>query len=111
MSRGHGSATAPAGGVGSGGHQEYLLHLYVTGLTARSTRAIANVRAICEEHLRGRYQLEVIDLYKQPLLARREQIVAAPTLVKNVPPPLRRIIGDMSNKERVLAGLDLRPRT
>ena len=88
----------------------YVLRLYVTGLTPRSTRAIENVRAICEEHLQGRYELEVIDIYQQPVLAKGEQIVAAPTLIRQLPAPLRRIIGDLSNRERVLVGLDLRPR-
>jgi circadian clock protein KaiB len=88
-----------------------VLRLYVTGMTARSARAINNIRAICEEHLRGRYDLEVVDVYQQPVLARGEQIVAAPTLVKQLPLPLRRIIGDMSDKDRVLLGLDLRRRT
>jgi circadian clock protein KaiB len=82
--------------------------LYVTGLTPRSTRAIENVRKICEEHLEGRYDLAVIDVYQQPTLAKGEQIVAAPTLIKKLPLPLRRVIGDMSNTERVLLGLDLR---
>jgi circadian clock protein KaiB len=91
--------------------QRYVLRLYVTGMTARSARAINNIRAICEEHLRGRYDLEVVDVYQQPVLARGEQIVAAPTLVKQLPLPLRRIIGDMSDKDRVLLGLDLRRRT
>ena len=91
--------------------QRYVLRLYVTGMTPRSTRAIENVRSICEEHLKGRYELEVIDIYQQPVLAKGEQIIAAPTLIKQLPSPLRRIIGDMSNKERLLLGLDLRTRT
>jgi circadian clock protein KaiB len=86
----------------------YVLRLYVTGMTPRSTRAVENVRAICEEHLAGRYDLEVIDIYQQPALAMREQIVAAPTLIKKLPLPLRRIIGDLSGNERVLLGLDIR---
>lgn len=86
-----------------------MLRLYVTGTTARSTRAIANVRRICEEHLRNRYDLEVIDIYQQPMLAKGDQIIAAPTLVKHLPLPLRKLIGDMSDKDRVLMGLDLRP--
>jgi circadian clock protein KaiB len=89
--------------------ERYVLRLYVTGMTPRSTRAIENVRTICEEHLRGRYELEVIDIYQQPTLARGEQIVAAPTLIKKLPLPLRRVIGDMSSTERVLLGLDVRP--
>lgn len=89
--------------------ERYLLRLYVTGMTPRSTRAVANVRRICEEHLHGRYDLEVIDIYQQPTLAKGEQIIAAPTLIKKLPLPLRRVIGDMSNTDRVLLGLDLRP--
>ena len=86
----------------------YILRLYVTGTTPQSLHAIANVKKICEEHLKGRYELEVIDLYQQPQLAQGEQIIAAPTLIKKLPLPLRRVIGDMSNTERVLVGLDLR---
>ena len=88
----------------------YLLRLYVAGFTSRSTTAIANLKAICEEHLQGRYELDVVDIYQQPQLARRAQIVAAPTLIRNLPPPLRRIVGDMSQTQRVLVGLDLLPR-
>lgn len=90
--------------------QRYHLRLYVAGFTTRSTTAIANLKAICEEHLKGRYELDVVDIYQQPQLARREQIVAAPTLVRRVPAPLRRIVGDMSQTNRVLVGLDLLPR-
>jgi circadian clock protein KaiB len=81
--------------------------LYVTGTTPASVRAVANIKSICEEHLKGRYELEVIDLYQQPVLAKGEQIIAAPTLIKKLPLPLRRIIGDMSDTERVLVGMDL----
>lgn len=88
--------------------EKYLLRLYVTGTTPQSIRAISNIKEICEEHLKGRYELEVIDLYKQPGLASGEQIIAAPTLIKKLPLPLRRIIGDMSATEKVLVGLDLR---
>jgi len=91
--------------------QHYLLRLYITGLTPRSTKAVANIRKICEAHLRGRYDLEVIDIYQKPTLAAGEQIIAAPTLIKKLPLPLRRFIGDMSNTERILLGLDLRERT
>jgi circadian clock protein KaiB len=77
-------------------------------MTARSRRAIDNVREICEAHLHGRYELEVIDIYQQPVLAKGDQIIAAPTLIKQLPLPLRRIIGDMSSTDRVLLGLDLR---
>jgi len=90
------------------GHDRYVLRLYVTGMTPRSTRAIARIKAICEEYLEGRYDLEVIDIYQQPMLAKGEQIIAAPTLIKKLPTPLRRIVGDLSNKERVLLGLDIR---
>jgi circadian clock protein KaiB len=86
----------------------YLLVLYVAGQSPRSVNAIANIKRICEENLKGRYELEVIDLYQQPQLARGEQIIALPTLIKKVPTPLRRIIGDLSDTERVLVGLDIR---
>ena len=89
--------------------ERYVLRLYVTGMTPRSRRAIENVRRICEEHLPGQYDLEVIDIYQQPTLAKGEQIIAAPTLIKKLPLPLRRVIGDMSSTDRVLLGLDLRP--
>ena len=89
---------------------KYLLRLYVTGTTGRSMRAIQNVRRICEEHLRGLYDLEVVDIYKNLPLARGDQIIAAPTLIKRLPEPLRRLIGDMSDEQRVLVGLDVRPR-
>jgi circadian clock protein KaiB len=90
--------------------ERYLLRLFVTGSTPRSTRAIRNIRALCEEQLQGRYDLEVIDIYQDPTQAGKEQVVVAPTLVKKLPLPLRRIIGDLSDKEGVLAGLDLVPR-
>ena len=86
----------------------YVLRLYVAGTTQRSTRAILNIRRICEEHLAGRYELEVVDIYQQPTLAVGEQIIAAPTLIRKLPLPLRRFIGDMSGTERILVGLDLR---
>ncbi|GMU20449.1 MAG: hypothetical protein AMXMBFR13_05460 [Phycisphaerae bacterium] len=88
--------------------QRYVLRLYISGMTPAALRAIGNLKKICEEHLSGRYDLEVIDVYRQPVLARDQQILAAPTLIKLLPEPLRRIIGDMSNKKRVLLGLDLR---
>ena len=88
----------------------YVLRLYITGMTPRSTEAIASIKAICEEHLEGHYDLEVIDIYQHPELARAEQIIAAPTLVKKLPAPLRRLIGNLSEKERVLAGLNLQPK-
>ena len=88
--------------------QRYQLKLYVTGMTTQSVMAIDNLRIICEKHLKGRYDLEVIDLYKNPALAKGEQIIAAPTLIKKLPLPLRRVIGNMSSTERVLVGLDLK---
>src|SRR5205085_1747922 len=91
--------------------ERYVLRLYVTGTTAKSIRAIENVRRICEEHLEGRYSLEVVDLYTHLPLARGDQIVAAPTLIKRLPAPLRQLIGDMSDEQKVLIGLDLKPRT
>jgi circadian clock protein KaiB len=91
--------------------QRYILRLYVAGMTSRSARAVDNVRAFCEKHLEGRYDLQVIDVYQQPALAKSEQLIAAPTLIKKLPLPLRRLIGDMSNEDRILVGLDLIPRT
>ncbi len=89
--------------------QKYVLRLYVTGTTTRSMRAIANIKSICENYLKGRYQLEVIDIYENPSLGEGEQIIASPTLIKKLPLPLRRFIGDLSNTERILLGLDLQP--
>ena len=86
----------------------YQLRLYVAGTTPYSVSAIANIKKICEEYLKGRYELEVVDLYQNPTLAKGEQIIAAPTLIKKLPLPLHRIIGDLSVVERVLVGLDLR---
>ncbi|WP_283743868.1 circadian clock KaiB family protein [Sideroxydans sp. CL21] len=92
-----------------GGH--YVLRLYVAGKSPKSVNAIANIKKICEQNLQGRYELEVIDLYQQPQLAQGEQIIALPTLIRELPLPLRRIIGDMSNTERVLVGLDIQKST
>lgn len=89
--------------------EHYVLRLYVTGTTPRSTRAIENMRAICEQYLKGRYDLEVIDIYQDPEASRDAQIIAAPTLVKMLPEPLRRVIGDLSDHDKVLAGLNLVP--
>lgn len=86
---------------------QYVLRLYVTGLTPRSTRAIAIVRAVCEEHLAGQYNLEIIDVYQQPGRVTSDQIVAIPTLVRSRPQPQRLIIGDMSDKQRLMIGLGL----
>lgn len=86
----------------------YVLRLYVTGATVRSRRAIVNLDGICREFLKGRYDLEVIDVYQNPRLAKDEQIVAAPTLIRKLPLPIRRIIGDLSDRDAVLLGLDIR---
>lgn len=86
----------------------YVLRLYVTGATARSRRAIVNLDGICREYLKGRYDLEVIDVYQKPTLAKDEQIIAAPTLIRKLPLPIRRIIGDLSDRDAVLLGLDLK---
>jgi len=87
------------------------LRLYVAGHSPRAAQAIANVKRICEDHLQGLYTLEVVDLYQQPQLAAGEQIVAVPTLIRALPQPLRRVIGDLSNTEKVLIGLDLKKQT
>jgi circadian clock protein KaiB len=89
---------------------EWDLRLYVAGQTSKSLQAFANLKRICEEHLAGNYRIEVIDLLKNPQLAKGDQILALPTLVRKLPEPVRKIIGDLSNTERVLVGLDLRPR-
>lgn len=98
--------TGKARGKGS---REYLLRLYVAGQTPKSLQAFANLRQICEEHLEGRYQIEVVDLIANPSLARGDQILALPAVVRQLPPPVKKIIGDFSSAERVLVGLDLRP--
>ena len=87
----------------------YTLRLYVAGQTPRSVAAIANLRRICDEHLSGRYSVEVVDLLREPARARGDEIVVIPTLVRRLPPPVKRIIGDLSNAERVLVGLDVQP--
>lgn len=89
--------------------ETYRLRLYVAGQTPNSVAALRNLKKICEQHLAGRYRIEVIDLLERPQLARGDQILAIPTLVRRLPPPLTKIIGDLSNVERVLVGLDLRP--
>ncbi len=99
---GAGGAVAEA----DGGH--YHLRLYVAGQTAKSLRATANLKRVCEEHLAGRYDIEVIDLLQNPRLAAGDQILAVPTLVRRLPAPLKRIIGDLSDTEKVLVGLDIR---
>jgi circadian clock protein KaiB len=87
---------------------KHVLRLYVTGMTPKSTRAITNVRKLCEQYLKGCYELEVVDIYQQPKLAKGEQIIATPTLIKKLPLPLRKLIGDMSDTERFLVGIDLK---
>ena len=87
----------------------YLLKLYVTGRTPRSEKAIANLRRICSEELRGQYEMQIIDVLEHPQLAEDEKILATPTLIKRLPPPLRRVIGDLSDTEKVLLGLDVWP--
>jgi circadian clock protein KaiB len=88
--------------------KKFVLKLYITGASRRSSRAVENIRKFCEEYLKDRYELEVIDIYQQPELLEREQVVAAPTLIRKLPPPLRRLIGDMSDTEKILIGLDLK---
>jgi circadian clock protein KaiB len=95
--------------AGNDGANIFQLRLYVAGQTPKSIAALANLRRICNEHLTGRYKIEVIDLMKNPTLARGDQILAVPTLVKKLPSPVRKILGDLSNTERVLVGLDLQP--
>jgi circadian clock protein KaiB len=96
--------------AGKADTHRYELRLYVAGITPRSEEAIRNVKIFCEEHLAGRYDLQIIDIYQQPVLARGEQIIAAPTLIKQLPLPLRRLIGTLADEEKLLVGLDLRPR-
>ena len=93
------------------GSDKFELRLYVAGQTPKAIRAFANLRRICDEHLAGRYSIEVIDLLVNPKLAAGDQILAVPTLVRKFPEPLRKIIGDLSNEERVLVGLDVKPLT
>lgn len=87
--------------------QNYVLRLFITGSTPRSTRSIVNVREFCDHFLEGRYELEVVDIYQQPTVAREEQIIAAPTLIKSLPLPLRRLVGDFSDQDRVALGLGM----
>ena len=92
------------------GQTKYDLRLYVTGMTPKSTRAISNVKKLCEKYLKGVYELKVIDIYQLPKLAKGEQIIATPTLIKKLPLPLRKLIGDISDTERFLVGIDLKPK-
>lgn len=95
-------------GLPQGAPEKWYLRLYVAGETARAVAALANLKRICEEHLAGRYEIEVVDLIKTPRLAAGDQILAVPTLVRRLPPPVKKIIGDLANEARVLVGLDLR---
>ena len=88
--------------------QEYVLRLYVAGMTPKSKQAILNIKKLCDGHLKDRYELEVIDIMRNPVLAAGEQIIATPTLIRKIPTPLRRFIGDMTEAERILVGVDLR---
>ena len=96
--------------ISAGSREQYVLKFYFAGQTSRSAIAFANLKKICEEHLKGRYTIEMVDLVKHPKLAESEQIVAVPTLIKKLPPPLRTLIGDFSNTDKVLIGLNLFPR-
>ena len=93
------------------GQQKYVLRLYVAGMTPRSIEAISTIRKICEEHLKGRYEIEVIDIYERPEAAKDQQVLAAPTLIRALPLPLRKFIGRLSDEERILKGLDILPKT
>ena len=99
--------TAPSKTEGS---ESWKLRLYVSGQTPKSIEAFSNLKKICEEHLKGQYSIEVVDLSKNPQLARGDQILARPTLVRRLPPPMKKIIGNLSDKEKVLVGLDIRPK-
>jgi circadian clock protein KaiB len=88
--------------------EQWELRLYVAGQTPKSVKAFANLKKLCEEHLQGQYRIEIVDLLQHPELAKQDQILAIPTLVRRLPPPLRQIIGDLSNQDKVLLGLDLR---
>ncbi len=91
-------------------NSHYVMRLYISGMTPKSQRAIDNLKAICEDYLKDRYKLEIIDIFQQPELARAEQVIAAPTLIKELPPPLRKFIGDMSQTEKILVGLEVKPK-
>ena len=95
--------------AGAGGDDRWYLRLYVAGQSPKSLQAFANLKSLCEEHLAGRYEIEIVDLVEDPALAQADDILAIPTLVRRLPPPLRKLIGDLSNTERVLVGLRLQP--
>ncbi len=107
----HDSTTEFERALERSGEEEYILRLYVTGMTEKSKHAIQNIKRICEDHLKGSYELEIIDIYRHPVLAKGDQIVATPTLIKKLPMPMRRFIGDMSETEKILMGLDLRQKS
>lgn len=102
-----GAARAFEEAVAQAGTEHYVLTLYITGATPQSTQAVMRTKEVCETHLHGRYELEVVDIYQQPELAKGAQILAAPTLIKTLPPPLRKLIGNLSDLQRVLVGLGL----
>ena len=104
------AASNPPSARGASEAGTWDLKLYIAGYTPRAVRTLDNLKRVCEEHLQGQYKIEVVDLLRNPRLARGDQIVAVPTLVRKLPQPVRKIIGDLSNRERVLVGLDLRPR-
>jgi circadian clock protein KaiB len=104
------AALAHPENAGRNGKEKYVLKLYITGMTARSQQALRNLKKVCRDYLGDAYELEVIDIYQQPTLAKGEQIVAAPTLIKKLPEPLRKFIGSMADKEKMLVGLDLQPK-
>ena len=103
IAKDYGADAEAAGGT-------YVLRLYIAGTTPRSSRAVMNIKEILERNLSSHYDLEVIDIYQQPGMAKDQQIIAAPTLIKELPPPLRKFIGDMSNTEKILVGLNLKPK-
>jgi circadian clock protein KaiB len=102
------SAGKTAGNPKNRARKMYALRLYITGQTPRSVASVQNLRQVCDQYLAGRFELQVIDIYQQPELAKEAQIIAAPTLVKKLPLPLRRLVGDLSSQQRVLLGLDLK---
>ena len=111
MKKKHDEAAALTRAAKAQAKARYVLKLYVAGVTRKSESAIRSVTELCETHLKDRYDLEIIDIYQQPTLAKGEQIIAAPTLIRKLPLPLRKLIGDMANQDKVLIGLDLRPKT
>jgi circadian clock protein KaiB len=105
----HDTAKALAKAAEGQAHERYVLRLFVSGITPKSEGAIRALKEICEQYLKDRYELEIVDIYQQPGSAKEDQIIVAPTLVKKLPLPLRRLIGDMTSKEKIILGLDLRP--